>query len=70
MGTIRNEIPARLVNLRGFMNYCGLGRDNSKKLGRDIGARVEIGGSVLYDLKKADAYFDRLADTSDKVNSK
>lgn len=57
----RDASPRRLVDLRGFMNYCGLGRDNSAKLGREIGARVEIGPRrVLYDLRIADAYFDQL----------
>ena len=57
----KDNAPRRLVDLRGFMKYCGLGRDNSVKLGREIGARVEIGPRrVLYDLKVADAYFDKL----------
>ena len=46
------------------MTYSGLGRNKAMELGKEIGARVELGGRVLYDLKKADAYFDQL--TNDK----
>lgn len=52
--------PRRLVGLKGFMGYCGLGKEYCMRLGREIGARVEIGNRVLYDLKVADAYFDQL----------
>ena len=63
----------RLVGVRDFMEYCGVGRNKAMELGKDIGARVEIGGRVLYDLKKTDAYFDRLTgngtNTGDKVKA-
>lgn len=48
----------RLVDINGFMEYTGLGRNNAMKLGKDIGATIRIGRKVLYDLKKADTYFD------------
>ena len=44
------------------MEYSGLGRNNAMKLGEDIGCRVQIGRKVLYDLRKADKYFDSLTD--------
>ena len=52
----------RLVGIRAFMEYSGLGRNNAMKLGEDIGCRVQIGRKVLYDLRKADKYFDSLTD--------
>lgn len=51
-------VEKRLVDINGFMKYTGLGRNNAMKLGREIGATIRIGRKVLYDLKKADTYFD------------
>lgn len=51
----------RLVDIRGFMEYTGLGRNNAMKLGAEIGATIRIGRKVLYDLKKADIYFDEIS---------
>lgn len=50
----------RLVNIPEFMSYTGLGRNNAMKLGEEIGCKVKIGRRVLYDLRKADKYFDSL----------
>lgn len=33
----------RLVDIRGFMEYTGLGRNNAMKLGAEIGATIRIG---------------------------
>lgn len=52
----------RLVDVPGFMLYTGLGRNNAMKLGEKIGCRVKIGRRVLYDLRKADKYFDSLTE--------
>lgn len=51
-------VEKRLVNINGFMEYTGLGRNNAMKFGKEIGATIRIGRKVLYDLKKADVYFD------------
>ena len=56
---LSNEL-GRLVNIAEFMEYCGLGRNNAMKLGEEIGCRVQIGRRVLYDLRKADQYFNSL----------
>lgn len=50
----------RLVDVPGFMLYTGLGRNNAMKLGEEIGCKVKIGRRVLYDLRKADQYFNTL----------
>lgn len=54
-----NEL-GRLVGIAEFMEYSGLGRNNAMKLGEEIGCRVQIGRRVLYDLRKADQYFNSL----------
>lgn len=51
----------RLVDVPGFMSYTGLGRNNAMKLGEEIGCKIKIGRRVLYDLRKADQYFDSLS---------
>ena len=55
-----DTIKPRLVNTRDFMAYTGLGCNRARDFGREIGARVEIGGRVLFDLKKTDEYLDGL----------
>lgn len=50
----------RLVNIDGFMAYTNLGRNRATELGKEIGCRVRVGKRILYDLRKADQYFDRL----------
>ena len=71
MEAIRQEKTGRLVGIKEFTRYCGLGQVKARELGKDIGARVEIGSRVLYDLRKADDYFDRITgrDTGDKVKA-
>ena len=64
VGPKEQKITPRLIGIKEFMTYSGLGRNKAMELGKEIGARVELGGRVLYDLKKADAYFDQL--TNDK----
>lgn len=50
----------RLVDIPEFMSYTGLGRNNAMKFGEKIGCKIKIGRRVLYDLRKADQYFDSL----------
>lgn len=51
---------SRLVDVNAFMEYTGLGRNNAMKFGEEIGCKVNIGRRVLYDLRKADQYFNSL----------
>lgn len=50
----------RFVNIDGFMAYTNLGRNRAAELGKEIGCTVRVGKRILYDLRKADQYFDRL----------
>lgn len=56
----KNFEGCRLVDVTDFMEYTGLGRNNAMKLGEEIGCKIKIGRRVLYDLRKADQYFDSL----------
>ena len=56
----RQETEQRLVDISFFMNYVGLGRNNAMKLGEEIGCLIKIGRRNLYDLRKADLYFNSL----------
>lgn len=50
----------RLVCISDFAAYIGVGRNTALKLGEEIGCKVKIGKRVLFDLKKADQYFNSL----------
>lgn len=56
----KSESSRRLVDIKGFMEYVGLGRNNALKLGEEIGCLVKIGRRNLYDLRKVDQYFNSL----------
>ena len=58
--SVKQTREARLVKLEFWMSYTGLGRNSAMKLGEDIGCKVNVGKSVLYDLSKADQYFNSL----------
>jgi len=58
--TRKNVTDKRLVDISEFMLYTGLGRNNAMKLGEEIGCRIKIGRRVLYDLRKANQYFNSL----------
>lgn len=49
----------RLVGVQDYMKYLGLGRNSALKFGDEIGAKVKIGGRILYDLKKTDIYLNK-----------
>ncbi len=57
---IQNLEKKRLIDIRDFMLYTGLGHNNAVKLGEEIGCRIKIGRRILYDTRKADQYFDSL----------
>lgn len=50
----------RLVGIEEFMQYTGLGRNMATSLGKEIGCCIRIGKKVLYDIRKADQYFNSL----------
>ena len=52
---------SRLLGIKELMSYTSLGRNSAMQLGMDSGAKVKIGGRVLYDRKKIDSYIDSLA---------
>ena len=61
---MKNEpvtIGKRFLSIAEFMSYTGLGRNNAIKLGEKIGCRVRMGHRILFDLKIADEYFDKLS---------
>lgn len=58
METIRATEGRRLVGNKDFAKYTGVSHNTADRLARKIGCRVKIGRRVLYDLRKADAYFD------------
>ena len=61
---MKNEtvtIGKRFLSIAEFMSYTGLGRNNAIKLGEEIGCRVRMGHRILFDLKIADEYFDKLS---------
>ena len=51
---------SRFVDIKGFMEYTTLGKNRATEFGKEIGCRVRVGKRILYDLRKADQYFDRL----------
>lgn len=53
-------INSRLINTEELRAYTNLGRNSAIKFGDQIGARVQIGGRVLWDLRKLDEYFNKL----------
>ena len=64
MSNETKETRKRLVSISEFMSYVGLGRNNAMKLGEEIGCLVKIGRKNLYDLRKADQYFNSLTGVS------
>ena len=59
MRTVNTE-KSRLMDTEELRVYTKLGRNSAMKLGEDIGCKVKVGKSVLYDLRKADQYFNSL----------
>ena len=54
------EVQPRFLCLEEFMNYTGLGRGSAMRLGKEIGCVTKVGKRALYDMRKADLYFDSL----------
>lgn len=57
---INSDSGKRLVSVSDFAAYVGVGRNTALKLGDEIGCKVKIGKRVLFDLRKADQYFNSL----------
>ena len=57
---MKYENSQRLVDITGFMQYTGLGRNKALELASNANCRINIGRRVLYDLRKADQYFNKL----------
>ena len=61
------RVQPRLVGIKDFMIWSGLGRNSARELGERIGCTRRLGGRVLYDLKVADAYLDKLDTEENKT---
>lgn len=61
---VKSEPERRLVDIKEFMEYVGVGRNSALRLGKEIGCLVKIGRRSLYDLRKADQYFNSLTGVS------
>lgn len=48
----------RFTDIKGFMLYVGLGRNQALALANRIGCRRRVGRRVIYDLRMADRFFD------------
>ena len=57
---LETGINSRLISTEELREYTNLGHNSAVKLGDQIGARVQIGGRVLWDLRKLDEYFNKL----------
>lgn len=52
---------SKTTNAVGLMQYLGSGRATAERIARLAGARIEIGGRVLYNLSKIDNYLDSVS---------
>lgn len=50
----------RLLGIKEFCEYCGIGTCTAREWGKEIGAERRIGRRVLYDRMAIDAEIDRL----------
>lgn len=54
------SIEGRLLGKQELQRYTNMGNAGADKLAKAAGAVVKIGGRVLYDRVKIDAYIDNL----------
>ncbi|MCD8369509.1 MAG: DUF6462 family protein, partial [Clostridiales bacterium] len=55
--TIDNSlIEKRILIIKEFKSYCGLGRNKAIQLAQDSGSRIKYGRRVLVDRKKFDQW--------------
>lgn len=52
---------SKTTNAVGLMQHIGSGRATAERIARLAGARIEIGGRVLYNLTKIDSYLDSIS---------
>lgn len=57
----KKEIPVMSVNSRELEKMLGCGRRSARKVGEAAGAKVSIGGRVLWNVAKIRAYLDETA---------
>lgn len=55
----------RLLGIKDFCEYCGIGTSTAREWGKEIGAERRIGRRVLYDKTAIDAEIDRLGSGED-----
>lgn len=60
----------RLVGIKEYMEYLGIGKNSAIRFGEDIGAKILIGSRSLYDLKKTDEYLDSITSSKQSVSQK
>lgn len=48
----------RLLSIKEFCTYTGLGRNSATKLAEKSGARIQCGRRALVDLRRFDAWLD------------
>ena len=58
--TVSKE-SCKTTGIQGLMQYIGSGRATAERIARLAGARIEIGGRVLYNLSKIDNYLDSVS---------
>lgn len=56
--SVQIEVTPRFTDIKGFMSFCGLGKNSAVNLAKKIGCIRKFGSRTMYDLKKADEYFD------------
>ena len=58
--SVKQTRDARIVRVEFCFSFSCLGVNSAMKLGEDFGCIVKVGMCVLYDLRKADQYFNSL----------
>lgn len=51
-----------LVDTPRLMQLCSTGRPKAVEIGTEAGARVQMGRSVLWNVKKVQEYIDRISE--------
>lgn len=53
------------IDINGVMEYCSVGKNTAYKIGEDAGAVIRIGKRKLFNVKKIQAYLDRMTETKE-----
>lgn len=54
---------ARLLDVSGLAQYCGVGRNKAFQVGKEAGAEVRLGRRLLFDRHAIDRYIDEKRET-------